>query len=120
MMQRLRNSTLSSRGSRPFFLLRQMLVTQWRPRCQRRASSTLEIALIRKDLPVQGSSQALKWFAVIGAAVGHPEGLELALVVDAQVELEAREPAHGGATTPVLAPGSAPASSSTFTTAGVC
>lgn len=30
-MNRLRNSTLSSLGVRSFFMLRRMLVTQWKP-----------------------------------------------------------------------------------------
>ena len=33
------------------------------------------------------------------AAVGNPEGHELALVVDEQTEREAQEPVHGGVTT---------------------
>ena len=39
IMNRLRNTTLSSRGSKSFFMLRRMLVTKCRPRCQRRSSS---------------------------------------------------------------------------------
>ena len=48
---------------------------------------------------MQDSSQVLKWLAVIGAAIGNPEGHDLALMVNEQVELEAEEPAQGGAAT---------------------
>ena len=59
-----------------------------------------QIAFISKDLPLQSSTQGLKRFAVVSAASRNPEGHDLALVIDEQMELEAKEPAHGGTTTP--------------------
>ena len=58
------------------------------------------MAFISKDLPLQSSGHILKWFAVVSAASRHPEGQDLALVMDEQMELAAKEPAHGGTTTP--------------------
>ena len=58
-----------------------------------------KVALISKDLPLQSSRQGLKWFSVITAFICDAEGHDLALVIDEQMELEAKEPAHGGTTT---------------------
>ena len=57
------------------------------------------IAFISKDLPLQSSGHILKRVAVVSAAIRNPEGHDLALVIDEQMELEAKEPAHGGTTT---------------------
>ena len=57
------------------------------------------MALISKDLPLQSSGHILKRFAVVSASIRNPEGHDPALVIDAQMELEAKEPAHGGRTT---------------------
>ena len=58
------------------------------------------MALISKDLPLQSSGHILKWFAVVTAAIRNPESRDPALVTDEEMELEAKEPAHGGTTTP--------------------
>ena len=57
-----------------------------------------QIAFISKDLPLQSSGHGLKRFAVISAASRHSEGHDLAFVIDEQMELAAKEPAHGGTT----------------------
>ena len=59
-----------------------------------------QIAFISKDLPLQSSTQGLKRVAVVTASICDPEGHDLALVVDEEMELEAKEPAHGGTITP--------------------
>ena len=51
-----------------------------------------QIALISKHFPPQSSRQGLQWFAVIGIARCHLAGHERALLVNEQVELEAKEP----------------------------
>ena len=57
------------------------------------------MAFISKDLPLQSSGHVLKQFAVVTASICDREGRDLALVVDEQMELEAKEPAHGAAAT---------------------
>ena len=57
------------------------------------------MALISKDLPLPSSGHILKRFAVVSASIRHPEGHDPALVIDEQMELEAKAPAHGGTTT---------------------
>ena len=58
------------------------------------------MAFISKDLPLQSSGHGLKRFAVVSSSIRNPEGHDPALVIDEQMELAAKEPAHGSTTTP--------------------
>ena len=42
------------------------------------------LALISKDLPLESSGHILKRFAVVSASIRHPEGHDLAVVIDAR------------------------------------
>ena len=55
------------------------------------------ILFIAEYLALQCTSHALKHLAVIGIAPCDLEGHDLSLMVVVQVELEAKEPSHGGA-----------------------
>ena len=85
MLNRLRDSTLSSRGSRSFFLLRRAgdHVKAALPEALQQQLG--QIACISKDLTLQSSGQGRKRLAVISAAIHNLERHDLTLVVDEQI-----------------------------------
>ena len=100
-MNRLRNSTFSSMGIKSFFMLGRNVGANAGDQVKAPLPESLQqqlgnIALISKDLPLQSSGHLLKRFAVVSASIRNSEGHDLDLVIDEQMDLEAKEPAHGG------------------------